>query len=183
MIKKKLLVPGDLLFFKPKSVLDISAWLIAWAQNVVGKNPLQGKTKLGYCHVALVDEDTDYILEARWPKTRRWKIDWTKLDKNYHTEQWRMKNVTRAEIDEALSWAHDHLGEWYDLGLFLWGMIKVKNTEVCSTFVANAWAAAGRYFKEFKQIGEYRFQSPDELVGNTNLIKQVFQFGKHNGVK
>lgn len=173
MIDKNLLQPGDILLYKPKSVFHVSAWFITWAQNVVGKNPLQGEVKIGYCHVALVDYDTDYILEARWPKSKRSKLDWDKLDKEYDIELWRLKDIEPDTISKMLSWAHEHTGEWYDLGLFLWGWMDKKHEEVCSTFVSNAAAAAGKIFVQIKHIGLGTLITPDEIAGNTDLIERI----------
>jgi hypothetical protein len=170
MIRKEQLRPGDLLFYRPKAALP-GSWLIAWMQNVVGKSPIH---KVSYCHVAIIDADTDYLLESRWPKSKRWKIDWKKLNKHYYIELWRMRNVEQPEIDKALEWAHANLGQWYDLGLFVWGMFDGPHMEVCSTFVAKAWRAAGRVFKIHKKIGAAEdFWSPDELIANTDLIKMI----------
>jgi hypothetical protein len=170
MIKKSLLKPGDILFYRPKAPIP-GSWLITWFQNIVGKSPIRGRS---YCHVAIIDSDTDYLLESRWPKSRRWKINWKKLDKAYHVELWRVKNTTKKEVDAVLAWAHEHLDEWYDLGLFVWGMFDVKHSEVCSTFVAKAWANAERVFKQFKRIGKVKeFLSPDEIAWHTEIIKRI----------
>lgn len=174
MIEKSLLRPGDILLYKPKSVFHLSAWFIAWAQNVVGKTP-HGVT---YCHVAIVDENTDNILEARWPKSHCVPLNWKKLDEAYDIELWRVKNVTKDQIGKALEWAHSHTGEWYDLPSFIWGWFDVKHAEVCSTFVAKSWANAGIDFKQIKPIGDGKLITPDEIAGNTNLIKQV----KYRGI-
>ena len=169
MIDKELLKPGDILLYRPKSVFHLSAWFIAWGQNVMGKTP----HNVTYCHVALVDEDTDYILESRWPKSRRYKLDWKYLDKMYTVELWRVKNSTKAESSKALEWAHNNLGEWYDLGLFVWGWFDAKQKEVCSTFVAKSWGSVDRVFKQFKKVGVGTLISPDEIAGNTDIIKRI----------
>lgn len=170
MIRKQQLRPGDLLFYRPKAPIP-GSWLVTWFQNIVGKSPIH---KVSYNHVAIVDRDTDYILESRWPKSRRWKINWKKLNKYYYVELWRIKNVEPVEITKALKWSHEHLNEWYDLGLFIWGMFDAPHMEVCSTFVAKAWAAADRIFKVHKRIGNARnFHSPDELIANSHLIKLI----------
>ena len=168
---KKIVRPGDLIFYRPKNKLYIGSWFIAWAQNVIGKSPIHDRS---YCHVALVDWDENYLLESRWPKSRRWKIKWEKLNKHYHIEVYRIRKVTSQERNAALKWAYDHLGEWYDLGLFVWGMFDFKNAEVCSTFVAKAWKAAGKIFEVHKKLQpDADFHSPDELVANIDLIKRV----------
>ena len=78
------------------------------------------------------------------------------------------------EVVDALDWAYTHLGEWYDLGLFIFGYFDIKHAEVCSTFVAKAWKAAGRIFKVHKALQpDADFHSPDELAGNEDLIKKI----------
>lgn len=171
MIRPEMLRPGDLLFYRPKAKYMIGSWLISWIQNVAGKSPIHDAS---YCHVGIVDKDTKYLLESRWPKSRKWQINWKKITDHYYVELWRVRNVSQEEIQKALDWAHTHLGEWYDLGLFVWGMFDGPHMEVCSTFVAKAWVAAGKIFKIYKKIGTAEdFWSPDELIANTHLIKQI----------
>lgn len=169
MIDQSLFKPGDILLFKPKSIFRVSAWFIVWGQNVMGKTPHD----VTYCHVALVDQDTTYYLEARWPKSKRTKLDWKKLDAEYTIELWRVKDTTVSAVTKALGWAHANLGEWYDIGLFLWGWVDEKHEEVCSTFVAKSWAAAGVIFKQVKKVGVGTLITPDEVAGNTDLIARI----------
>lgn len=174
-IRKQMLRPGDLLFYRPKAPLP-GSWFITWVQNVVGKSPIKG---ISYNHVSLIDKDTDYMLESRWPKSKRKKINWKKLTKYYHLELWRIRHVTPEEQEKAVEWAHQHLNEWYDLGLFIWGMFDTPHMEVCSTFAAKAWKHAGREFKIYKKIGNAEnFYSPDELIANSDLIKLIAVTGR-----
>jgi hypothetical protein len=139
MFDKSLMQPNDILLFK---VIPSSSYLdklIGWGQRLFGRVP----KGLGYCHVALVDRDTDLMLEAKWPKTRVSKIDLTELNKTYGVELYRVRNATPEQIDLAINWAHDHLDEWYDIPLFLTGWLAVKHSEVCSTFVSHAERGAG----------------------------------------
>jgi hypothetical protein len=168
MISKDIMKPGDILLYRPKSIFHISAWFIAWGQNVMGKTP----HNVNYCHVALVDDDTDYILEARWPKSHRVSLNWEKLDKAYTVELWRVRNANRENVALALEWAHAHLGEWYDLPSFIWGWFDVKHAEVCSTFVAKAWANAKVIFQQVKKIGDGKLITPDEVAGSP-LLKRI----------
>jgi len=169
MIRKQMLRTGDLLFYRVTKKSGISSWFIAWAQNVIGKSPVHGK---GYVHVAIIDKDTDYILESRWPRSRRWKIDWKKLDKRYAVELWRVRIVTVEHMDKVTKWCYDHLGEWYDLGLFFWGLLDFKEAEVCSTFVKRAWENAGVHFKLHRK--PEALITPDELIGsNPDIIKRI----------
>lgn len=169
MIDKSLLKPGDILLFKPKSIFHVSAWFISWGENVMGKTPHD----VSYCHVALVDFDTTYLLEARWPKSHRVTIDWNKLNAAYTVELWRVKDVSLSQISDAIDWGHKNVGEWYDIGLFLWGWVDEKHEEVCSTFVAKAWADAGIIFKQVKKVGVGTLITPDEIAGNTDLIERI----------
>lgn len=170
MIDKSLLKSGDILLFRAKSFWHFSPWFISWGQNVMGKNAVKGAT---YCHVAIVDEDTDYFLEARWPKSKRTKFDWQHLDREYTVELWRVKNETNEEAAKAVAWAQANVGEWYDLGLFFWGWIDKKHAEVCSTFVTKAWESAGKIFKQVKKVGLGTLITPDEVAGNTDLIERI----------
>ncbi len=171
MIRKQQLQPGDLLLYRPKSKWSIGSWFITFAQNVIGKSPIHNKS---YSHVAMIDWDTNYVLESRLPKSQRAKIKWKKFNKQYYLELWRIKKVTPEERKRALTWASAHLNEWYDLGLFIFGKIDIKNAEVCSTFIAKAWKAAGRNFKVYKKLQpDADFHSPDELIFNRDLIKRI----------
>ena len=171
MIRKEMLRPGDLLFFKPSAKWSIGSWLVTWGQNIFGKSPIHG---VSYNHVAIVDKDVNYLLESRWPKSHRKKIAWEKLEKQYDIELWRVRNVKPQQIRLALNWAYMHLNEWYDLGLFLFGWFDRKKAEVCSTFIAKAWRNAGILFEYNKDMGVSKFfHSPDELVANINIIKRI----------
>jgi len=171
MIRKQALRPGDILFFRTKKGSLPGSWFISWFQNIVGKSPIHG---ISYSHVAIVDWDTDYVLDSRWPKSKRRKIKWKSWGKYYGLELWRIRKIQPEEVQKALNWAYAHLEEWYDLGLFVWGMFDFSNAEVCSTFVAKAWKAAGRIFKVHKRIGKVKnFHSPDELIANDDIIKKI----------
>ena len=170
-IRKDMLHPGDIIFFRTVKSSLPGSWLISWFQNIVGKSPIHG---VSYSHVAIVDWNTDYVLESRWPKSKRSKINWKNWNKHYDLELWRIKRVRKDEIKKTLDWCYSHLNEWYDLGLFIWGMVDIKHAEICSTFVAKAWKSAGRIFKVYKRIGKVKnFHSPDELLHNQLLIKQI----------
>ena len=172
MIKKELLKPGQILFYRVIKNTGFTGQFIGWAQHVIGKTPLHGSQS--YCHVGILDTDTNYLLEAKWPKTRRWLIDWNKIEKHYGVEVWEVKNVTPEQVKLAIDWCHDNLGEWYDVGLFVWGLFDFKHAEVCSTFVGKAWEDAGIEFKEYKEINKNPdFWVPDELIANVDIIERV----------
>jgi len=172
MIKKSLLRPGDLLLYRMTIKSGISSWFIGWGQNVIGKSPVHGKS---YVHVAIVDKDTDYMLESRWPRSKRCKIKWKKLDKKYKIELWRVRATSLEKIDKVMEWAYANLGLWYDLGLFIWGWLDFKHAEVCSTFVKKAWGNADVVFKLHKKLTEKgALITPDEIVGsNLDILKRI----------
>jgi len=158
MVTQEDLHPGDLLLFKVKSSSSLVSKFIGWGQKVLGHAP----TKSEYCHVALVAFDPTYLMEARWPKTRIWKIDWSYLNKEYDVQLFRVKNVTPRQQLDAIHWAEDHLGEWYDLPELLGGWIAFKHAQICSTYVTQAEKAAGIIFK----TEENGFITPDEVAAD-----------------
>jgi hypothetical protein len=164
MVTQNDLQPGDLLLFKVKPASSILSKLIGWGQKVLGHAP----TKAEYCHVALVAFDPTYLMEARWPKTRIWKIDWPTLNESYDIQLFRVKNTTTRQLLDAIHWAEDHLNEWYDVLELLDGWIAIKHTYICSTFVCEAWEAAGVDFR----TGINDFVTPDEIAAS-NLIWRV----------
>lgn len=139
MFKKDLMKPGDILLFRVIPSSSLVSKFIGWSQRLFGRVP-NGR---GYCHVALVDLDTNLMLEARWPKTRVSQIDLNELNKKYGVELYRVRNITDNQIDQVIMWAHDHLDEWYDIPLFLTGFLDSKHAEVCSTFIAHAFRDVG----------------------------------------
>lgn len=143
MVTQKDLESGDIILFRVKTSSGLSAKFIAWGQKVIGMAP----SKSSYSHVALVDLDTDLIIEARWPKVKISTIDWTIWNKEYDIQLFRVKKVTEIEIQQATLFAKSCVGEWYDLPSFLFGWIQFKHTQICSTLAANSWKAAKRYFK------------------------------------
>lgn len=170
MIEKKLLKPGDILLYKVIPSSNITAKFIGWAQKFIHRAP----TKEKYCHLAIVDKDTDYVLEAKWPKTRQWKLDWEHLDKCYSIELWRVKGLTSTKVKEVLKWCHSHLGEWYDLGLFVFGWINFKHAEVCSTFVSKAFAHVKIKFQTSVSYGKKQeLITPDEIASNSKILKRI----------
>ena len=164
MVTQKDLRPGDLLLFRIKKSSSITDKFIGWGQKVMRMAP----TEASYCHVALVAFDSYWIMEARWPKTRIWKIDWKKYNEKYEVQLFRVKNVTSQQQLDAIHWAEDHLNEWYDLPSFLFGWIQFKHAELCSTFVTKAEKAAKVYFKTEKN----GFITPDQVAAQS-LIERI----------
>lgn len=164
MVTQEDLHPADLLLFKVKPSSSWFSKLIGWGQKIFGHAP----TEAQYAHVALVAFDPTYIMEARWPKTRIWKIDWDKLNKEYDIQLFRVRNVTPRQQLDAIHWAEDHLNDWYDVLELLDGWISIKHTYICSTYVCEAWESAGIDFKTNNQD----FITPDEIAAS-NLIWRV----------
>jgi len=139
MFSKSLMKPGDLLLFRAEKKSTLFEKLIVLGQRFYKHIPEQVK----YCHVALVDKDTDLMLEAVWPKTRVSKIDFVKIEQHEALELYRVRRITNEQIDQAIMWSHDHLDEWYDVSLLLTGYLDTKHSEICSTFVSKAFKSAG----------------------------------------
>lgn len=157
------LQPGDLIFFPVTSSSSWFAKSIQWIQHVVGVSNRNQK----YYHVGILDWDTSYLLESTFPKSRRVLLDWTR--DNNQLEVWRLKNVNSQEIIDILTWSRKHLNEWYDLWLYVtldkyW----LEDSNVCSTYVANALKAAGILTSVNPDL-----ISPDQLASQSNLIYKV----------
>lgn len=159
--------PGDILLYKSHAFSRWSSRFIEWGQRFLGQAPSVDD----YCHVAMIDEDPNYILEAKWPKTRRVKLDPMALAEHYDVEIWRVKKLTKAQMKTATAWARQNLGLFYDLGLFLWGAFDFKKAEVCSTYVQKAFQAAGI---ELSVEGPgKKLTTPDEIAANTKVIRRI----------
>jgi cell wall-associated NlpC family hydrolase len=164
MIERGDVLPGDLLLFRIKHSSSWIAKLIGWGQKIIRHAP----TKAEYCHVAIVAFDTDFILEATWPKTRISKINWEKWNKEYDLQLFCVKNITPMQVVDAIFWAEDHLGEWYDILALFDGWVDIRHAEICSTYVQKAYKAAGVEFK----VDERNFITPDEIAAS-DLVERV----------
>lgn len=138
MARKYVLQPGDILLFKPRPSDSIVDKFIVWGQRFFRIIP----KSIGYCHVSMVDLDTRYMLEAKWPKTRRSSIVEQRATGKEKIEVYRIRNITPEQVAKILKYAHDHLNEWYDVPLFLTGFLKVKHTQICSTYICDSCKAA-----------------------------------------
>lgn len=139
MLEKNKLKPADILLFRTTPRSTESEKFIAWAQHVIYNAPVDAK----FCHVALVDYDTDLMCEAVWPKTKISEIDFAVQGQPEKIEVYRVRNITDAQVQATIQWAHDHLDEWYDVPLFLTGWLDAKHAEVCSTYVSHGFQASG----------------------------------------
>lgn len=167
MIDKSILQPGDIILCRPIKTSLWSSWFISWGQHVLDQAP----SEENYCHVAMLAADTDYLYEAKFPKTRLWKIDWVHMDERYGVELWRVKNVTPEQIAKAIEFADGHTGEWYDLPLFLWGCFDFKRAEVCSTYVQHSYEAAG--IEVSVEGPGKKLTTPDEIAANIEVIERI----------
>jgi len=139
MINKKLLKPCDVLLFRTTHRSTIVDRAIVWGQKTFYHAPKNAR----YCHVALVDRNTDLMLEAVWPKTHITPIDFSTYKEREQIEVYRVKDITEEQIDATLKWAYNHVDEWYDVPLLLTGWIDIKHAEVCSTYVSHSFEGAG----------------------------------------
>ncbi len=170
MLDLKKLKAGDILLCRVKPESHFTSKFIVFGQKLLGRS----RVDQNYCHVAIIDKDTTFLYEARWPKTRRWRIDWDHLDKYYSVEHWRVRGSTPAKTKVVLAWLNEHLGEWYDLPLFLFGWIDFKHAEVCSTYLVNAWAQVNVNFQPNVSYGKpVRLITPDEIASNSKLIRKI----------
>ena len=136
--RRHVLRPADILLFKPRGNASFSDKIIVLGQKLFRQVP----RKDNYCHVALVDKDTRFILEAKWPKTQRSELAPVAASSECKIEVYRVRNITPEQVKLALDWAHEHLNEWYDVTLFLTGFLALKHTEICSTYVSHSFKAA-----------------------------------------
>ena len=159
--------PGDILLYKANEWSRFSSKFIEWGQRILGQAP----SKENYCHVAMVDDDPTYVLEAKWPKTHRVKLDWIELSEHYDIEIWRVKGIKKDQIKKATAWARKNVGLFYDLGLFLFGAFDFKKAEVCSTYVQKAFQAAGIELS-IEGPGK-KLTTPCEIAANEKIIREV----------
>ena len=139
MINKKLLKPCDILLFRTTHRSSLQDRFIVWGQRILYHIPKQAR----YCHVALVDKDTDLVLEAKWPKIKISTLEADTYKQRDQIEVYRVRGITNKQIEKTLDWAHEHVGEYYDVLLLLTGFIDMKHSEICSTYVSKAFKAAG----------------------------------------
>lgn len=163
------LYPGDILLFRPrgKKEEDFSDKLISWGQRLFRKVPKD----VNYVHVAIVDWNPEYILEAVWPKSRVTNLATKRATSTDKIEVWRIKNLTKEQLKKMLDYGHSHLGMWYDVPLFCTGFISLHNTEICSVFVSQICNEAGLDIPYgFKHK---IFVVPDDFVIFNTMLERV----------
>jgi uncharacterized protein YycO len=155
------LQPGDLILYRTTTNSPIHDKLIS-----IGEGLMQKKfTPSNYCHVSMVSNDTNLLLEAVWPKTHVTKFDWNQPNE---LEIYRVTNVTAKQVQKAINWAENHLDEWYDVPELFGGWVSFKHAQICSTYVANSWKAAGIHFKTKKK----GFITPDGIATDP-LVQRI----------
>lgn len=149
--------PGDLVFTKVTPQSTFGAKIIAIA-SILRK---EGTRATQYSHVAIVDWDVNYVIEARWPKLRRTQIDWS--DSNL--EIYRIQNFSVNKATAFMNHANSCIGQWYDLGQFLFGLFNFKKAEICTSLVINSAKVAGI------SLGQAagRLVTPNELAEDPQL--------------
>ena len=160
MIKKSVVRAGDLLFYKVTPQSWWVAQVIALAQALRSETPLPDS----YSHVAIVDLDCEHKVEAIWPKVRRVPIDW----ESDRIVLYRLRNMTDGKRIKMLAEAHNHIGEWYDIGQALFGFADFVKAEICTTLTQKAAKAAGYILG--KKAG--KFPAPNEIAADPNLIRK-----------
>lgn len=152
------LQPGDILLYRETKHSPIHDKLISLGELLLHKQ----FTKSSFYHVAMMDTDTELMLEAVWPKTHVTKLVLEDV------EIYRVKAVTKKQVRQAIRWAHQNLGVWYSVIQLLFGILPSKHRYICSTYVAKAWESAG---VSLGNINE-RIFSPDEIAA-CKLLRRV----------
>jgi hypothetical protein len=145
------LQPGDILLYRENKYSPIHDKLIALGEWLLNKQ----FTKSSYYHVAMVDLDTDLILEAVWPKTHV-----VELVMQPNIEVYRIKDIKKSQVNQAILWAHENLGIWYSVGQLLFGLFSSKHKVICSTYVGEAFKSADINLGDITE----KIFSPDEIA-------------------
>ena len=163
MLNKKLLQPCDILLFRTTHKSTWMDRLIVWGQKVFYHIPKQ----IRYCHVALVAKDTNLLIEAVWPKVRIFPIKLSTHKDKEKIEVYRIKDITDEQREKILTYAYDHVGEWYDVTLLFTGWIDTKHAEICSTFVSKACYDVGLNIPSKKE--SKKLVIPDDYYNDDGL--------------
>lgn len=163
------LFPGDILLFKPrgKKLRTFSDKLISWGQRLFRQVP----NNINYVHVAIVDWNTEFILEAKWPKSIISNLAEKRMSSSDKIEVWRIRNLTPVQLQKILDYGHSHIGMWYDVLLVITGFISLKHTTICSLFVSRMCNSAdldipyGYWHK--------KFIVPDDFVLSNTMLDRV----------
>ena len=151
--------PGDILFYRTSSGSGLLPRAIVFFQRLWG----EGDRESRYYHMSVVASNVLMQFEARFPKCRESKINWS----HPGIELWRIRGVTLEQRNSIVACAMNMVGEWYDVWNFVFGAFDSKHAETCATFVAKAAAAAG---VRLDPIGD-RFLTPNELIESPFLYR------------
>lgn len=168
MPRRYVLQPGDILLFKPRGEhASFADRFIVWGQKLFRQVP----KRVNYCHVALVDRDTRFVLEAKWPKTKISNLAIIKQKTKHKIEVYRVRDLTPEQAKAAIDWAHEHLNEWYDVALFLTGFLDLKHSEICSTYVSHSFKAAGLEIPY--GCTNKKFIVPDDFFIDNSMLERI----------
>jgi len=156
-VNKGLARPADILLYRVTPRSGIVAKIIAIAQIIRS----EGRGPYIYSHVSIVANNTDYQIEAAWPKVRKSKIDWT----NPGLELRRLPDLQAHRAALILIEAESSMGEWYNIGDMFFGLFQIPHAKICTKLVAVCAAKAGYWLG--RDAGA--FLSPDELADDSQL--------------
>jgi len=127
--------PGDLLFYK----VTPQSWWVSKLIAVFQIIRSEGTSAIQYSHVSVVMRDTDYQVEAVWPRVRKSPIDWS--DENI--ELYRINRVGRMALSNMVTNAIGMIGQLYDLGQFFFGLFPSKQRKICTSLVVESAKKTG----------------------------------------
>lgn len=152
--------PADILLYR---IGPNASWIekaIGWGQRVIGQAP----GTVAYDHAAIATSHVG-LIESYWPKVRKRLYNST----DPTLEAWRVKGITVARQNQVLTYAAQHVGEWYNLtGILTLGLVQLGHSAVCSQFVWEAFTAAGILLCPYETL-----ESPDDIAASS-LIMRVF---------
>ena len=148
--------PGDLIFYRVTPSSSLFDKIVGILQLLRG----EGKGATQYSHVAIVDRDTNYCIEARWPRVRRALIDWNHPE----LELWR-RPLGSAQAAVMLLMARNMVGDRYDLIGLIFGALGSRHRAICTTLVRKVFASIDIEIG----AGAGKILTPSELVADPAL--------------
>ena len=150
--------PGDLLFYPATPRGGLVSRLLGAIQLLMR----HGTSATQYSHVSVAGP-AGVQYEAWMPESRESLVN--PLDV---IEVWRPVRATEEQGLEAMRWASSHLGQRYDTGRFMFGLFRLRNSNICSTFAASAWMDSG--YDLARNAG--RWITPNDLI-SSGLLEMV----------
>lgn len=171
-----ILQPGDLVLIKATGISPILSKLIGFFQVLINKGGTYHKT---YSHIAIVDNDVNFIMESTWPKAHRGEMLPEDMD---FIEIWRLNDgdILTSSLDGQikkrtqviLDYMTTRMGLYYDwLELLTFGLFNRKNADVCSEIVGRGILISG--IIPTKDGADNTFISPNEIV-DSGIAKKVW---------